>query len=177
MPDRLTRARPAWVDFVLVVGMFAVAGVICAFIWEWVWTAPYGLVYDHQWMAEDEAALQGQFSGTGWYVVIASLGGLVVGALAALFVDRRPLLTLAAVVVGSVLATFLMIRIGAALGPTDPHTLAKHAVDATRLPGSLTVSEWSPWIAFTGGALVALVLVFIGLSPRRDAQAEDLAAG
>jgi hypothetical protein len=177
MPDRLTRARPAWVDFALIVGMFAVAGVLGALIWEWVWTAPYGLVYDHQWTAEDEGALQGQFYGTGWYVVIATVGGLVVGALAALFVDRRPLLTLAAVVVGSALATFLMIRIGAALGPADPHTLAKHATDATRLPEDLTVSEWSPWIAFPAGALVAVLLVFVGLSPRRHVPAEDVAAG
>lgn len=181
MPDRLTaRAtgeRPAWVDFVVIVALFALAGLIGAFIWEWVWTAPYGLVDDHRWMAEDEAALQRQFSGTGWYVVVASVTGLCVGALVALFLDRVPLLTLAAVVVGSVLATFLMIRVGAALGPTDPQELAKHASDGTRLPGSLTLSEWSPWIAMPAGALVAVALVFIGLGPRRHARAEDLPLG
>lgn len=177
MPDRLTRTRPVWVDAVLVLAAFAIAGVAAAFVWEWVWSAPYGLVYDHQWMAEDEAALQGQFSGTGWYVVVASATGLLVGGLVALFLDRAPLVTLAAVVLGSVLATVLMIRIGAALGPVDPQELARTAVDGTRLPGSLTVSEWSPWIAFPAGALVAVALVFIGLSPRRQQQPEDLPAG
>ena len=173
----MTGERPAWLDFLVILGLFALAGVVGAFIWEWVWTAPYGLVYDHQWMAEDEAALQGQFSGSGWYVAVAGLSGLVVGALVALFWDRRPLVTLAAVVVGSALATVVMIRIGAALGPADPRELAEHASDGTRLAGNLTVSEWSPWIAFPAGALVALALVFIGLGPRRHPQTEDVDAG
>lgn len=185
MPDRVTGRptgrptgqRPAWVDFVVIVTLFALAGVVGALVWEWVWTAPYGLVYDHQWVAEDEAALQGQFAGTGWYVVVASATGLLVGALVALFLDRAPLVTLAAVVVGSALATFLMVRIGLALGPADPQDLAANATDGTRLPAALTVSEWSPWIALPAGALVALALVFIGLGPGRHAQSEDLPAG
>jgi hypothetical protein len=173
MPDRLT-ARPTWVEPVVIVLLFAAAGVLGAFVWEWLWTAPVGVVVDHEWIAEDEAGLQAMFDATGWYVVIASALGLLVGLLAALFLDRVPLLTLAAVIVGSVLGTFLMLRIGAALGPPDPHTVALDSPDGTHLPGQLEVSEWSPWIAMPAGALVGLAVVFIGLSSRRSSADDGL---
>lgn len=181
MPDRLSgRAsptRPAWLEFLLVVALLAGAGVVGAFIWEWLWTAPVGVVIDHQWMAEDEAGLQGQFDSTGWYVVVASAVGLVGGLLAALFLDRWPLLTLAAILVGSAVGSFLMLRIGLALGPADPLALALDAVDGTRLAGELAVSERSPWVAMPAGALVGLALVFVGLTPRRGARMDDVHAG
>jgi len=180
MPDRLSArhstTRPAWVDVALVVGLFVIAGVVGALVWEWLWTAPVGVVVDHEWIAADEAGLQGQFDGTGWYVVVASAVGLVAGLLAALLLDRAPLLTLTAVLVGSMLATFLMLRIGAALGPADPLVLARDAADGSRLPGELTVSERSPWVALPAGALVGLALVFIGLTPRRRQSADDVHA-
>ena len=183
MPDELSgswrrsAARPAWLEFLLVVALLAVAGVVGAFIWEWIWSAPVGVVVDHQWMAEDEVGLQAQFDSTAWYVVVASAAGLLAGMLAALFLDRWPLLTLAAVVVGSVLGTFLMLRIGLALGPADPASLALDAVDGTRLSGELSVSKHSPWIALPAGALVGLALVFIALTPRRNARLDDVHAG
>jgi hypothetical protein len=176
MPDRL-RARPVWVEPAAIVLLLAVAGVVGAFIWEWLWTAPVGVVVDHQWVAEDEAGLQGMFDATGWYVVIASALGLLVGLGVALFLDRVPLLTLVAVIVGSALGTFLMLRIGAALGPPDPHTVALDSPDGTHLPGQLEVSGWSPWIALPAGALVGLAVVFIGLSPRRQFPADDVHTG
>lgn len=176
MPDRL-RARPVWVEPAVIVLLFVVAGVVGAFLWDWLWTAPVGVVVDHQWIAQDEAGLQGMFDATGWYVVVASGLGLLVGLGAAMFLDRVPLLTLLAVIVGSALATFLMLRIGLALGPPDPHTVALDSPDGTQLPGQLEVSEWSPWIALPAGALVGLAVVFIGLSPRRARQVDGVHAG
>ena len=176
MSDRL-RARPVWVEPAAIVLLFAVAGVVGAFLWDWLWTAPVGVVVDHQWIAQDEAGLQGMFDATGWYVVVASGLGLLVGLGVAMFLDRVPLLTLLAVVVGSALGTFLMLRIGLALGPPDPHTVALDSPDGTQLPGQLAVSEWSPWIALPAGALVGLAVVFIGLSPRRARQVDGVHAG
>jgi hypothetical protein len=177
MPDRL-RERRGWVEFALVVALLAAAGVVGALLWEWFWTAPVGVVVDHRWIAEDESGLQGMFDSTGWYVVVASLAGLLVGFVAALFLDRVPLLTLAALIVGSALGTFLMLRLGAALGPPDPRVLALGAPDGTHLPGELTVSGRSPWIALPAGALVALTVVFIGLAPRHHrASVDDVSAG
>jgi hypothetical protein len=70
-----------------------------------------------------------------------------------------------------------MLRIGLALGPPDPHTVALDSPDGTHLAGQLEVSEWSPWIAMPASALVGLAVVFIGLSPRRRSSVDDGPAG
>jgi hypothetical protein len=150
----------------LVVAVCAVAGALAGVVWQWVWTPTMGVVADHEWHAVDATGLQHEFSGTGWFVVVAAVAGLVAGIVAALFFDRVPLLTLAALVVGSAVATWLMVLVGTALGPSDPDSLARTAADGTKLPIQLTVSGHSPWIAFPTGALIGLVLVFVGLSAR-----------
>ncbi len=173
MPDRLS-ARRGLLQAVIGVLVIAAAGALAGVVWEWLWTAPVGVVVDHRWLAEDEAGLRGQFSGTGWFVVIATVTGLLAGGAVSLFLDRLPLLTLLAVVVGSVLGTWLMLEIGAALGPPDPAHLAKTAENGTHLPGRLEVSRRTPWISMPAGALVALSLVFFGFSVgRRHPLADD----
>ncbi|MFC7497530.1 MULTISPECIES: hypothetical protein [unclassified Nocardioides] len=164
------------VQLVLVVVALAAAGALAGVVWEWVWSPTVGVVVDHQWTAKDALGLQHQFSGTGWYVVVAVVAGLVAGVAVTLVADRVPLLSLLAVVVGSVLAAWVMLLVGGALGPPDPETVARAADDGTRVPDDLTVSGLSPFIAFPVGALLGLVLVFIGLSarvPRTDAVEND----
>lgn len=182
MSDQLTasedQARPverSWplrevVEVLVVVAVLAAVGALAGVVWEWVWTAPRGVVTQHEWVPMDAENLQAEFTATGWYVVIGSVAGLLTGAVVALLLDRVPLLTLAGVVVGSVLGAWLMLRVGAALGPPDPHRLAETAKDGAHLADQLKVSRWSPWIAFPGGALVGLALVFIGLSTRPRSQ-------
>lgn len=158
--------RRAAAELGAVLGAFALAGAVAGFVWERVWTPATGVVVDHRWRPEDALALQQQFSGTGWYVVVGTAAGLLLGLVAALLVDRVPLLTLVAVVAGSALAGWLMLRVGVALGPADPRDLAASADDGTRLPAQLEVSGRSPFIAVPLGALVGLVIVLIGLGPR-----------
>jgi hypothetical protein len=140
-------------------------------VWEWVWTAPVGAVSDHRWVAVDEAGLRDQFSGTGWFVVVATAAGLLGGGGVALFLDRRPLVTLASLAVGTVLGTALMLWVGEALGPADPAVAAATAADGTRLRDQLEVAGHSPWIAMPAGALLALLLVFFGLADRHTEDA------
>ncbi len=166
-PGHRASLRPGLIQLAAGVLVFAAVGALAGFVWEWVWTAPTGVVSGHQWLAEDEAGLRGQFSGTGWFVVVATVLRLLAGAVVALFLDRVPLLTLLAVIAGSVLGTWLMLRVGAALGPDDPARLALTAKDGTHLPGALTVSRRTPWISMPAGGLVALTLVFFGLSVGR----------
>ena len=160
-----SRRRSA-VEIGCVLAAFALAGAVAGFIWERVWTPATGVVVDHQWRPADALALQQQFSGTGWYVVVGAAAGLLVGLVATLLVDRVPVLTLVGVVAGSALAAWVMLRVGVALGPADPSGLAASADDGTRLPAQLEVSGRSPFIAVPLGALLGLVIVLIGLGPR-----------
>lgn len=172
---RRSSLRPGLVQAAIGIVVLAAVGALAGVVWEWLWTPPVGVVVDHRWLAEDEAGLRAQFSGTGWFVVIATVAGLIAGGLVALFLDRVPLLTLLAVVVGSVLGTWLMLEVGAARGPPDPTHLATTAEDGARLPGALEVSRRTPWISMPAGALAALALVFFGLTAgRRHPHADDL---
>ncbi|NYD41492.1 hypothetical protein [Nocardioides panaciterrulae] len=163
--DRRTPVR-LLVRALLVIAVFAAAGALAGVVWEWWWTPPPGIVAHHQWL-QDETGLRGDFSGTGTYVVVALIAGAVVAAVLAAVLDGAELVTLVAVLVGSVLAGWLMHRVGVALGPADPHKLAATTTDGTELPGRLVVSGASVWRVFPGGALAGLVVVWLGLASKR----------
>lgn len=168
MPDRLIARQ-----FILVVLVLVLTGVVAGVVWEWLWSAPVGSVVDGTWVAQDEQNLRESFSGTGWYVVIAGVAGIAGGAIAALVLDRSPLATLAGVAVGSVLGGLAMYAVGVWLGPPDPVEIARSAGEGARLPAALGVSGVTPFLAMPAGALVALTVVFLGLAARDRAVSSD----
>lgn len=153
-------------DVAIVLLVFAAVGALAGMLWEQWWTPPTGVVVDHAWVPDD-AGLRELFTGTGEYVVVALLSGLLAGGFCAWFVDRVALLTLAAVAAGSVLAAWLMLQVGTALAPPDPALAARSAAEGTALPGTLEVSGAGALASLPAGALTGLVLVFIGLTPAR----------
>lgn len=162
-------ARRVALDAGLTVGSFAGVGVLCAFLWEWAWTAPRGVVVDGRWvpaLPTVEEALRGDFDATAWYVVVAAVAGLVAGAVTAYLLDRAELVTLAAVLVGSSLAGLLMWQVGLQLGPPDPEPLARTAEEGTRLPAALELSGSSALVALPVGAMLGLLVVFLGTAKR-----------
>jgi len=172
MPDGVTGPRrpvlPVLLQALLVVVLVAAVGALAGVVWERVWSPPTGVVVHHQWVASSEAGLREEFTGTGWYVVVAAVAGLLVGAVVALVADRRPLVTLGALVVGTLTGAWLMRVAGVALGPDDPAGVAGTAKQGAHLPDMLRVSGASPYVAYPTGALVALALVFLCLSGLRD---------
>jgi hypothetical protein len=175
-PPSVRPGRPAWVvasrqALVVVVG-FGAAGLLCGWLWFHVWQVPDGVVSGGQWFTS-EAGLRADFAAVAWYVSIAALTGLVLGALSAWLLARSELVTLAAVLTGSLLAAYLMLRLGQHLSPPDPHELAKTAADGTRLRGALRVDSWPPRAAFPFGALVGLTVVFTASVGRAPAEPED----
>jgi hypothetical protein len=149
-----------------VVAVMAAAGALAGVVWEWWWAPPGGVVLHHQWV-QFETDVRHDFSGTGTYVVVAVVAGAVVAAAIALLVDGAEVLTLVAVLGGSLLAGWLMHRVGVALGPPDPDPLAASAADGTHLPSNLVVSGDTTWRAFPAGALAGLVIVWLGLSSKK----------
>ncbi|MCW2765628.1 MAG: hypothetical protein JWO11_1587 [Nocardioides sp.] len=162
---RESRWLPVVIQVVVILVVFAVAGALSGWLWHHLWTPPKGVVANHNWYT-DEQGLREDFSGTGLYVVIAVLVGLVVGGVASFFCDRAELATLVAVGVGAALAAWLMWKVGVHSSPVDPYEAAKTAKDGTKLSGDLHVSGKAPFAAFPVGALSALAVVFFGLTKR-----------
>jgi hypothetical protein len=168
MPDRLTATQlvPMLRQVVVSVVLLVLAGALAGVVWVWLWTPPTGVVVDHRWVP-DESGLPNDFSATGSYVAIAAVTGLLVAVLLGVIFDRAEIVTLLAVLAGSVLAGWVMYHVGLALSPADPRSLADSVEDGTRLPGRLMVDGSSPFRAFPGGAMLGLVIVYFGLSRRR----------
>jgi Na+/H+-translocating membrane pyrophosphatase len=165
-----TRRRP-WrapiAQAAAIVVCFAVVGALCGLLWEAVWDPAPGEVVKHVWYPISwDRAQPAYFAATGWYVVISIVAGVVLGALAAWRLDRAELLTLGAVVVGGLLGALLMRVVGLHVGPGNPQRLAKTAADGTRLPSQLRLSSWWLLLAFPGGALTGLSVVFLTISKR-----------
>lgn len=160
-------------DVVLVLLLFAVAGVAGGLLWRWLWTPLRGTVLGGVWYPATNSS---PFAATGIYVLVGLGVGLVAGVLAALVTDRRELLTLGLVAVGSLLAGWVMLQIGGIGMPADPHELARSTPDRAQLPGTLAVTGWSPFVAFPTGALLGLCVMFVGLSRKPVEQHDSVGA-
>lgn len=156
------RAPVVWV--LIVVASYAVVGAAAGWLWHALWNPTVGRVIQGGWYP-DEAGLRGDFSGTGLYVLIAAGAGLLLGLVVAIFGGRRPMLTLAAVVVGSALAAWLMVLVGEGLSPAeDPHVAAETAKEGDKLPSTLRVSGLTPVLMLPMGSLAAVALVYVMFS-------------
>jgi hypothetical protein len=169
--SRRRHRRTPWlvvpIQVAVTIAAFAGAGALGGWLWYHLWTPPSGVVVDHQWFPDPaEAGLRADFPGTGWYVVVALVAGLLLGAACAYVLDRSELATLAAVAAGAALAAWLMLEVGMHLSPPDPDVLARTAEDGTELQGRLHVSRLPPKLSFPVGALLGLALVYL-LTPRR----------
>ncbi|WP_426244219.1 hypothetical protein [Nocardioides sp. LHG3406-4] len=187
MPGQLTRlTRPRgqvsrWLLRAVVVLLLAAAlGALAGVVWEWVWTPPSGVAYRGHWVL-DENGLPTEFSGTGWYILIAAAGGIVLGAGTALLTRDGEVASLVTVTLGALLAGWLMFHVGHDLGPPDPATLAAGADDLTAIPGDLRVGgaglhprpyalDSAAFVAFPAGALLAFAGLLLGLAPRRPSR-------
>ena len=148
----------------LILALFAVGGVIGGVLWEWWWTPPTGAAVNGEWFLDSDGA-GNEFSGTGLFVIITAVTGLVLGILCAALVRANELWVLGGVVVGALLAGAITAAVGGWLGPPDPRPLAKGERDFTPIPSDLQVVGLSPYLAAPMGALAGVVVIY--LSGRR----------
>jgi hypothetical protein len=127
---------------------------------------PSGVVLDHRWYPDPwDPGQRDAFAATGWYVVIALVAGVLLGVLAG-WLSRAPeLVTLAAVVVGSVAAAVVMRLVGLHGAPPDPQLAAAHAAEGTRLSGTIAAPGRGALIAFPLASIVTLALLFLIVTP------------
>ncbi|PUA80541.1 hypothetical protein C7S10_12290 [Nocardioides currus] len=161
-----------------IVAVFAAVGAVAGVVWEWLWDAPVGVAYQDQWFLEP-AGPDYAFSGTGWYVVVALVAGALTAFALGWWWPRHEVASLAAIVVGSVLAGWVMFRVGHSLGPQDPRVLAAGKADFTAIPSDLTLAgvdgeprlfrlDSAAMAAFPIGAMIASVYVFAVATGRRS---------
>ena len=158
---------------VLVLVLFAAAGVGGGYAWRHLWTPPAGKAVNGSWIPTPvEEGLQSDFSGVGWYVVVALALGLLLGLLTSVVLGRAELVGLGVVVLGSALAAYLVLTTGERLSPPDPDKVAAHAEDGDKIPGDLEFDGRTPLLSAPIGALASLGLVFM-LTNRRGRSTAD----
>lgn len=163
---------------VVFVAAFAVSGALAGVVWEQLWDAPDGVVFEGRWFLEP-AGPDHAFSGTGWYVVVALLAGAVTAFVLGWLWPRNELVSVVAIALGSMLAAWVMFEVGHALGPQDPRVLATGQPDRTIIASDLRLAGVSAYAAFPIGALTASLYLFLAASGRgagRRSTAVDTAA-
>jgi len=158
--DRSSRRSLAWVVGIVLV--IASVGVAAGLLWHSLLHVPHGVVVGHQWFPDPwESGERDLFDATGWYVVIAVVAGLVLGTLAAVLSRAPELWTLAAVLVGSLIAAWLMRAVGLHGAPPDPRVAAAHAADGTRLSGTFGRPGAAAFITWPLAAVLPVGIVFL----------------
>jgi hypothetical protein len=158
-PGVLGRGSPAR-QVVLVLLAYVVVGAIAGAVWEWVWTPPVHIIRNHQVYYASYASLRRVFTGTGLYALVGAAASALLSVVVCLLTRRRELVTLASVLVGSVLAALVMRLVGGWLGPADPLSIAATAADNTQVPGSLVVTGRTAYLVWPVVSLFVLALVF-----------------
>lgn len=161
--DRATLLR----QVIVILATFVVAGVVCGFVWYWLWTpAPQGTVFQHQVFFEPDA----EFRGTGLYMLVAGVGGLVLGLLFGWLFESDEVATLAAVAAGGLFAGLVMALVGHLLGPESAAEVARKTEDFERIDGDLHAGPLAAFVAFPGAAVLGNAVVLITFTRRRLAK-------
>lgn len=158
------------------VAAFAASGALAGAIWERLWDAPTGVAFEGTWFLEPVGP-DYAFSGTGWYVVVALVAGAVTAFALGWTWPRHELASFVAIAIGSMLAAWVMFKVGHALGPQDPQLVAAGKPDLTAIPGDLTLAgvegqprlfrfDSSAMVAYPVGAMFASIYVFAVASGR-----------
>lgn len=181
-PGRLVSAPFAVTAAVLALG--GALGALGGWLW-WRWWGPpnNGIVYDTasgpRWydFSSDEGFTH-VFDSTAQFAVVGLGFGLLLGIVAGLLARRTALLGLVAVLVASALGAVLAAWVGFTLSPPDPQV---HAIEANicteepckEYPAGLVISGWTPYLAWSIGALASYFVVMLsGPTPpdRRPAE-------
>jgi disulfide bond formation protein DsbB len=176
--DQRSRALvPLLLRAVAMLAVFAGAGVGAGYAWRHLWTPPTGEAVEGSWVPVPlEAGLANDFSGVGWYVVVAVVTGLLLGLVTALVMRRAEIAGVAVAVLGSALAAYLVLATGERLSPPDPDTVAATSDDGTEIPGDLEFDGWTPLLSLPVGTLASLGTIFMLTDRRRSADARGDAA-
>jgi hypothetical protein len=153
---------------VVLLAGFAAAGIGGGYAWRHLWTPPEGVARGGGWVPTPvEEGLQNDFSGVGWYVVVALVLGLVLGALTAMVLDRAEVVGVVIGLLGAALVAYLVLIVGKQLSPPDPDEVAAGSADGTEIPGDLEFDGRTPLLSAPIGVLTSLSTVYLLTTRRR----------
>jgi hypothetical protein len=151
-------------EVLLVLVVFALAGVVAGFLWYWWWSpAPEGVVFAGEPFFDPDQ----EFRSTGMFVVIAVPLGLLLSMVLTFWLDRDEVATLFAVLAGACLATVLMAVVGDALGPESAREVAAGRADLEPVAADLRVQPFAPYLALPGSAVVGATSILLSFHNRR----------
>jgi hypothetical protein len=161
-----TPSRELTRDVVVVLGWFLVLGVLAAVLW-WQVTPLAEFTRTTSNAQMDEEQLGRQVAADGWYLTIAAVGGLVSGITLLSLRRRDPVATVLLVAAGSLLAGWLMLRVGHWLGPSDPAAALRHARVGAKVPVPLAVQAHGVFWVWPVATLLGAVGVIWGTDEPR----------
>lgn len=184
MPDRLTwRARTGLRELAVLL-LCVIAAVLVAVVVYGFWSPAKGMVYQGAWqrgllsvhpLVWTPEADESVFTGTALFALTGLAAGVVIGAVAGLLAAGRELLTLVVTTIGSLGAGFLAYALVVWRAPASPQERIRvgHVADGTMLRDTIHLA--SPWLALvvTGGALLALGLLFLMVSGPETTASRD----
>jgi hypothetical protein len=168
--DRRVLSRDLLVDTGVVLGWFVVLGVLCAVVW-WQVTplAEFTRTSTDAQMGEEQ--LGRQVSSDGWYFTVAAAAGLVSGIALLMMRRRDPVAMVVLTVLGAVLASWLMARVGLWLGPGAPKDALAHVPVGGTVPIQLETHVDGVRFAWPVAAMVGALGVLWGTDESRHTSA------
>lgn len=153
--------KPVLADVGVVLAWFVVAGLIGALVW-WQVTPLAEYTRSGAKATLDEEQLSVEVASDGWFFVVAAVGGLLSGVSLLSWRRRDPVVMVILVAAGGVLATFLMIKAGLVLGPSDPQEMFASAKEGAKIPLQLKIRSDGLWVVWSVTALLGAVGVIWG---------------
>jgi hypothetical protein len=146
-------------DLWVVVGIYAVLGLLCGVAWWLLVDLPAFTVSDDGGAVMGELEQVKQFNGDAWFTVIAAVVGGVSGALITRWRARDFRLTTVLVVVGAFVAAWLTSLVGGWLGPGPAEEALAAASPGDRIPVPLEVTTDAAYLIWPIAALVGALVV------------------
>ncbi len=173
MTGRGARARG---DLAVVAVWFTVLGLIGAVVWELVTPlAEFTRTADNGTMDEQELARQ--FGATGWFFVIAAVGGALSGVVLLLWRRSDSVRTILLVGLGGALATVVMVQVGLLLGPDDPQRALSGAAVGDKVPLQLQVEGFGVYFTWSVAALAGGLLALLGYESAEEKREREERTG
>jgi hypothetical protein len=167
-PDPGARHRSAWWDDLgVTLVWFGVMAVIAAVVWWQVSPLPeFTRTRENGVMGEEE--LGKQVAADAWYGLVAAAFGFVSGVVLLWWRRRDPVLMVALVAIGGIVATALMLWLGFLLGPDAPGTTLPGVPVGGSVPTQLEVHAHGLYAVWSVAALVGALGVVWGSEAQRE---------